>query len=80
MAPEYIYIFIYIYIYTYINPFNVSSHPKIASWKPLLGGGPLGNFVTSSRPGEGYACSRPCGGGLYEMRRNVIAQVCREHQ
>ena len=26
-------------------------------------------------PGEGYACSRPCGGGLYEMRRNVIAQV-----
>lgn len=25
--------------------------------------------------GEGYACSRPCGGGLYEMRRNVIAQA-----
>ena len=25
--------------------------------------------------GDGQACSRSCGGGLYEMRRNVIAQV-----
>jgi hypothetical protein len=25
--------------------------------------------------GDGQACSRSCGGGLYEMRRNVIAQA-----
>ena len=35
----------------------------------------LSLVASHCKPGEGQACSRSCGGGVYELRRAALAQA-----